>query len=189
MSNRKLFAVICLSSSLPFVFATESVAQGDLEELLERLEARHGAIEALKSREYRLDAPGRNATFLCTDIFTADNNRLGDPHFVPGNRFIIAGPFPISGAFQITALPSLTGQPHGWAGPPNHYFAMPTADPDTFKVEGIWVAPHGGMAQREHSYWMYVDWEDDCPDYVIFDFIEHTPSGGDRDPGHGGAGR
>lgn len=178
-----ILVTLLISVSLIGVLAGVAVAdshEGIRARITKFYEARRAEKERLASSR------GMISVQMCVDFYTTNwVEPSTDPHIAIGDQFVLVGPNPFSGIWQVTPV----GDSHQWQH--GHYQAIPTTDPDVFDLWTVNVAPHGSDAERQHYYRMEVDrWGDDgCPDYVYFHSLTHIPGALSLHPGHAGVER
>lgn len=180
-----IFAIALVTVSLTGILATAVSLAGPGDTIKARImkfyESRRAAVDRLK-RDH-----GLITVQMCVDFYTTEwVDPSSDPHIAEGDQFVLVGPNPYSGIWQVTPV----GGDHQWEH--GHYQAVPTIDPDEFDIWTVNVKPHGSEAERAHYYRMEVEsWGDDdgCPDYVYFHSLAHFPGAISLDPGHAGVER
>ena len=134
-----------------------------------------------RSQEMKIsnELTGMRSINICINFYTIDYKE-GDPHINVGERFLLVGPNPVSGIWQISPV----GNGHSWEL--GHYQAIPTLDANIFDMWNVGVKSESDS----HYYRMEVEWgEDNCPDYVVFHSLAHGTSATNLHPGHAGGGR
>lgn len=168
------------------------VAQEDrVEAIKQRIKDYHDIYNPKRMiREELVEAASQGK--ICVDTYTIDYvEKDTDPHIDKGDQFVLVGPHPISGIWQITPF----GESKKWDFA--HYQAVPDIDPNLFDLWFVKVKPHvdkdtgATETERDHYYRIEVGrWGvDGCPDYVFFHSVTHWPSSGSLHPGHAGGGR
>ena len=180
------FCVAMVAVSLAGVMLSD-VSFADRKDMVD---ARIKEIAKLKETRRGLsDLPelkrGKRKVDMCMDFYTTVwIEPETDPHIAMDDKFVLVGPNPYSGIWQVTPIGS-----HNWEH--GHYQAVPSTTPNVFEIWSVNVKPHGSEAERVHYYRMeIVAWGGDkCPDYVIFEHTSHVPGLLSLDPGHAGVER
>ena len=169
-----LLTVTSLVFLTDVVFAQER-GEAIKQRLAELKEARENRLNIGKGEKALASLP------MCVGKYKVDDVE-DDPHIEKGAEFLLVGPLPVSGRWEITPI----GKQKWEFG---HYRAFPRWHPDWFTLEPVNVKPHQSESERLHDYLMEVEWgADGCPDYVRIYENGHTGGALSLDPGHAGAG-
>lgn len=173
--RRRIFMTTIGSMALAGL-ATAAVAQDALPDGARALKDKM-AKQTQTFEQRRLDeaaqieaSPGMAQMGLCRGYFSVDPGYVAPgSHLVAGNVFLIIGPLPVSGNYQITPV-TVGRDEHPWLD--GHYAASRDPyDGDRARLAPVPVKKSGGHSEwASHNYSMQVTDRDDdgCPTYIVF---------------------